>query len=171
MTPTRPISRRTLAVGAAWAVPTALMVGVTPAYAASLPCVTVDVIWEGCKGPGMSNPSEPFSYDFSIEFTNSCGTGDATVQVMSVVKNNGPLYLDQALTDMFEIPWPGVILTGTGTGTVSSFSIPAGGTRTWNPPILYSSNSAATIVITYKVGTQTYTVTSHVPPRCAPAPA
>lgn len=85
--PTR-VSRRSIAKGAAWAVPAIPLVVATPAYAASK-CLTASFGAASCKGPGAGNN---WSYKFEICFENTC-TAPLTVYVNYLQNNSGALFV------------------------------------------------------------------------------
>ena len=80
------ISRRTLAKGAAWAVPAVAVAAATPAMAASpKPCVgavCVTLTGDACKHPG-----NPKWYHFGVTIKNSSTTDTFTVQFASMNVN------------------------------------------------------------------------------------
>jgi hypothetical protein len=145
--PTR-ISRRTIAKGAAWAVPIVPLVVATPAYAATGECVNLGD--NSCKYPGQEDKDIPWGYE--LEICNNC-TVDVTIT--DVRKNNGPLFTDPTLDTEYD----------------ANFTIPAGDCVLINQ-ILYSSNSANFLEIDYQVVGTTTTITVDKipsPPRDCPS--
>ncbi|SDB79860.1 hypothetical protein GA0111570_101131 [Raineyella antarctica] len=138
------ISRRTLAKGAAWAVPAIAIASALPATAASK-CAdfTLDSA-KSCKDPG-----KPFGYKLYICFTNGCGgaQSNSVVQITSIVNGSGGTLTkgpDQT----------GGTLTATFTG-VGSCQLLTG----------YGTSSAQFLTITYSIdGAPAQTVTLDAPP-------
>lgn len=73
------ISRRTVVKGAAWSVPTVVVAGAAPAYAAT-PVVTVNASL-ACKHPGAGDEKR---YHFNLTVTNNGGI-TTTVTITSIV--------------------------------------------------------------------------------------
>jgi hypothetical protein len=142
------VSRRTIAKGAAWAVPVVPLVAATPAYAATGDCIILGP--ESCKYPGQSEEEIPWGYE--LEICNECGVD---VTITDVRKNNGPLYTDPTLDTVYD----------------ANFLLEAGDCVLINQ-ILYSSNSANFLEIDYVVVGTTTTITVdkiESPPRDCPS--
>lgn len=150
------ISRRTLAVGAAWSVPVIAVASAAPAMAAS-ECLKVTFGEGSCKDPG-----NPFGYRMKFCFVNSCTTGIATIQVTKVQAqtSSNPALTRQA--------------GGAGGALDSTDFLPVnvgpGSTPTCSTQIVtgFSSNSASSLIVSFTInGGPTQTVTVSAPPSTA----
>ena len=65
------VSRRTIATGAAWAVPVIVTGAAAPKVAASSPVVIVQATGGGCKFPGRSNKNYPYGYKLLFKVTGA----------------------------------------------------------------------------------------------------
>lgn len=74
------ISRRTLAKGAAWAVPAVAVAAATPAMASSGPAPTLNVT-AACKNPGKSCKVRPKGYTVTAEI---CNTSNLPIYIYNV---------------------------------------------------------------------------------------
>jgi hypothetical protein len=83
----RGISRRTVAIGAAWAVPVIALATASPAFAASNGVITVN--GNGCKLPGSSSPI-PKGNAFKMVATNTTNSS-VSVTIGAVTLNGTPL--------------------------------------------------------------------------------
>lgn len=85
------LSRRTVAKGAAWAVPAAVALGAAPKAAASPPCVpTFTLNGASCKCPGGSTPQTQ-SYYLLIcsDPANTCTTAGGSIYIWAAESNSG----------------------------------------------------------------------------------
>lgn len=148
------ISRRTVAKGAAWAVPAAVALGAAPASASSKPCLpTFSFGGSSCKCPGQSDGSRPWNYYLQIcntldpGCTPTGGNAPTTIYIWSVASNSGV-----TLGGLSPVPYP----------------IPANSCDT-SYVQLQSSNSAAKLhfVFSYTPDGPKYTsVDIFAPPDC-----
>ena len=69
-TPDRSVSRRTLAKGAAWSVPTVALAATAPALASSIQTPPRFVFGGACKSPGNSCKTFPKGYKFTFTICN-----------------------------------------------------------------------------------------------------
>jgi len=83
----RGISRRTVAIGAAWAVPVIALATASPAFAAS--GGVLNFTGTGCKLPGNANPTYK-GYIFRMSATNTTNV-DVSVNITSAVLNGTDL--------------------------------------------------------------------------------
>lgn len=146
------ISRRTLAKGAAWAVPTVAVAAAAPAYAASKPEIEID--WgnsSACKIPGKSMKH---CYDkgyvlWGVFKNNTALAATVTISTMTV---GGVLRCLAALVDYAS---PSTTCTTT-LGSLT-FNIAAGQTRyiaIFSNSSTDSSSTDVTVDFTYTLGTQ-----------------
>lgn len=151
------ISRRTLAKGAAWAVPAVALASTVPAYAASgEDCVTVGYAGGACKRPGNSEKDAPKAYELGFVFTNTCAAGCVDLVVTDVYKPRGSdrnLYTSIDLTAVYQPP-----------GTAQQ--VCAGAPITFTMPTTYSADSAQGIAITFTVNGVERAVELDTPPDC-----
>lgn len=86
------VSRRSVAKGAAWAVPAVVALGAAPKAAASVPCVpTFSFGGASCKCPGQStNQSWGYYLQICVNLANGCPTpSDGNLYVWEVQNNSG----------------------------------------------------------------------------------
>lgn len=124
------ISRRTVAKGAAWAIPAIPLVVATPAYAASPTCVTLAVT--GCRSlTGCTK-------EYTVQLCNTCSYA---VQITGIFSNSQELWTNNTGCPN---------LTGTAyTGSLAP-------STTCVPVSLYSGSAATYIYATYTVNGVSY---------------
>jgi len=83
-------SRRTVAKGAAWAVPAVVALGAAPKAAAS-PCVPSFTFGgASCKCPGSStNQTQSYYLQICSDANNTCTTSDGTIYIWAARNNSG----------------------------------------------------------------------------------
>lgn len=123
------VSRRTLAVGAAWSVPVIAAASAAPAMAASGP-IRINFTGVACKHPG-----EPKWYHFKVTITNSSASSiTVTFIKLNVNSVDGP----QVLPTSVPVPGPGSVTTTVDGGLFGD-----------------SANGTAVLYFSYVVGVQT----------------
>lgn len=115
------VSRRTLAKGAAWAVPAAAVAVAAPAMATSLQCATITM--EGCK-----NASDG-SYSLTLKVCNNdpkCAGRTVRVPIGTIewMENNSPKLLYAVSPTAFPLTVADIVISGTGceTRTLGTFT-------------------------------------------------
>lgn len=138
----KPVSRRTVAKGAAWTTPVILGGVAAPAYAASGPTPTLS-LGAACKAPG--NSCNPFRKGYVVPLTiTNPSAKDIWVYVPPTITTSGTtLNLQYAGWD-----------DGSGTLNTGHIKIPAGGSVTvkLNATSNNSANQAFTLSMTFKWG-------------------
>lgn len=150
------VSRRTVAKGAAWAVPAIAVAGAAPAMAASPGLI--ELSGAGCKLPGNSNSTFK-GYAFALTASNTT-TSSVTIQINSVTLNG------EDLGDAIVVN----LDTCTMLGTVNELVLPAG--TSYDNLALLTSNAASsangTLAVNYTVTETSMTDTVYASVEAAP---
>lgn len=134
-------SRRTLAKGAAWAVPAVTIAAAAPAMASSKPCLDYTFNTDGsCKFPGANNA---FSYHLVLKICNSCDTQQTVNLVIAKMTNNAEKLLTACRGTSYPITVSATI------DAKACYTVPFGNFN--------SSSSASTIVAYDADGTKLFT--------------